>query len=58
MDPQQKENKLRAINNAIWFWQMLLQGHKFWYDKKTYTKEWCAEQIQYFEGMKEATEKE
>lgn len=58
MNPQQKTNKLLAINNAIWYWEMRLQGHEFWWDKKTYTEEWCREQIHYFKQMKEATKKE
>lgn len=47
-----KANKLRCINNAIWYWTKKSEGFQFWWDKSPEpTREWCIEQIEYFTKM-------
>ena len=43
---------LIIINNCISNWKQRYNGHVFWYDQKTYSKEWCLEQILFFKNLK------
>jgi len=41
------------INNAINQWKQRYNGVVFWYDVKTYSKQWCLEQILFFKSLKQ-----
>ena len=43
----------RIIDNAIDSWEQRYNGVVFWFDVKTYSKEWCAEQVLYFKNLKQ-----
>jgi hypothetical protein len=47
-----QNNKLIIINNAISSWEQRYNGVVYWWDVKTYSKEWCLEQILYFKDLK------
>lgn len=47
-----KENRLRYLCNAIWYWEQKLKGTIFWWDKKKYSDEWILSQITFFKEMK------
>jgi len=47
-----KENRLRYIDNAIWYLEQKLKGTIFWWDKKEYSNEWILSQITFFKEMK------
>ncbi len=40
------------IDNAIINWEQRYNGVIFWFDKETYSKEWCLEQIIFFKNLK------
>jgi hypothetical protein len=48
----EKENRLRYIDNAIWYWEQKLKGTIFWWDKNIYSNEWILSQIIFFKEMK------
>ena len=48
-------HKLIIIDNAINNWKQRYNGVIFWFDVKTYSKEWCLEQIEFFENLKKIT---
>ena len=46
-------HKLNIINNSIYFWEQRYNGVVFCWDVKTYSKEWCLEQILFFKNLKQ-----
>jgi len=45
-------NKIIIIDNAINNWKQRYNSVVFWYDVKTYSKEWCLKQILFFKDLK------
>jgi len=43
-----KNNKIRYINNAIWYWEEKLKGTIFWWEEKQYSEKFIKEQIIFF----------
>lgn len=52
MPNKDKDNRLRHIDSAIWYWGEKLKGTVFWWDKKEYSNDWILAQIKYFKEMK------
>lgn len=55
MTEEMKQNRLRYIDGAIWYWEERLKGVVFWWNKKEYTKDFILDQITFFKEMKNAT---
>ena len=47
-----KENRLRYIDGAIYYWKEKLKGTIFWWDKNRYSNEFILSQINFFKSMK------
>ena len=52
MEDFKKQNALRVINNAIVHWKEKAEGIDMWWDKTRHTKEYCLNQVEYFENQK------
>lgn len=52
MQIDNKQNRLRYINTAIYYWESKQKGVLFWWDKNKYTNEFINSQIIFFNKMK------